>query len=207
MEDSAVTHGKRVSALVLAAGRSTRMGRPKQFLRIGDQTIIEKIVRELLRCPLHEILVVTGHLSSELETHLAPLSVRTVFNPHFRETEMLGSIQVGLRALENSSKAALIVLGDQPSISDDTVKDLIRAYERSECTIAVPSHRGRRGHPVLIDRTHWSSILDLGHGESLRDFMAGAAREAIHHLEVDTPHILRDIDTPTDYQEEIAREG
>ena len=194
----------KATAIVLAAGLSTRMGgRPKPLLPLGDSTVIEHILAALGQCTIEEIVVVTGHCHREVEHCLVGWSARLAFNPDYRSGEMLSSIQVGLRAACPESNAALIVLGDQPALERSVVRSVLAAYRDGLGSIIIPSFAMRRGHPLLVGRKHWSAILDLKEGQTLRDFMSGAAAE-FHHVQVDTPAILRDMDTPEDYRRELG---
>ncbi len=195
--------GSHITAIVLAAGLSTRMGGyPKPVLRFGDQTVIERILRVLAECPLEEIIVVTGHCRQAVEAQIAGWQVRTAFNPSYVSGEMLGSIQVGLRAASSTSNAALIVLGDQPALEVSVVRAVIAGYSEGLGSIIIPSFRMRRGHPLLIGSSHWRGILDLLEGQTLRDYLQ-AIRAQVYHVPVETASILRDMDTPEEYREEL----
>jgi molybdenum cofactor cytidylyltransferase len=193
----------RVTAIVLAAGLSTRMGgHPKPLLPLGDMTVIDHILAELVVCPIDEIIVVTGHQRQALERHLAGRSVKTVFNPDYASGEMLTSLQYGLRAASADSDASLVLLGDQPALESSVVQAVVAAFRLGQGRVVIPSFQMRRGHPIMIDRILWETILALG-DKTLRDFMRDVGKE-IYHVAVDTPSILRDMDTPDEYQRELA---
>jgi molybdenum cofactor cytidylyltransferase len=192
-----------ITAIVLAAGLSTRMGQSKPLLPFGQRTVIEHILSTLQECPLDAILIVTGHEREALERRLAGWPIRTIFNPQFATGEMLSSIQIGLRSTPDQTAAALIVLGDQPALERSVVEQVVAAYRRGAGSIVIPSHQLRRGHPLLIDRRHWAEILALRDGQTLRDFFREAAG-AILHVEVATAGVLRDMDTPVDYRRELV---
>jgi molybdenum cofactor cytidylyltransferase len=136
-----------IAAVILAAGMSTRMGRPKLSLPYGEHTVIEHIVATLLTLPLREVVVVTGHEQSQVETLLSRWPVRTVHNPDYREGEMLSSLQAGLRSLAPVNHAALLVLGDMPALDRDVVRRLKR-----RCDPQLP-HAGGASRP------HSSALL------------------------------------------------
>ncbi len=186
-----------VSAIVLAAGRSIRMGRFKPLLPFNSRTVIEQIVSVLLEGPVAEVLVITGHDHEAIEQRLGGWPVRTVFNPRYMTGEMLSSIQTGLRAA--TADAALIALGDQPALERSVVAQIVSAYDHGLGDIIFPSYQMRRGHPLLVDHQHWADILALDEPQTLRDFFKGADRD-LSHVEVDTPSVLQDMDTPADYQ-------
>ncbi len=185
-----------ISAVVLAAGQSKRMGRPKMALPWGNVTVLGKVVQTLQSAGLDEILVVVGGAREETEKIAAACKVKTVENP--RPGEMLESIQIGLRALND--EAALIALGDQPQIEAETARRIVAAWKASGAGIVVPSYENRRGHPWLIARAHWEEILAMPAGRaSMRDFFR-AHSSAIRYVPVNSPSVLQDIDTPEDYQ-------
>ena len=193
-----------ISAIVVAGGLSTRMGALKQLLPYGSHTVIEQIVSVLLQCSLDEVVVVTGHERQAIEAKLAAWPVRPVFNTNYREGEMLSSIQCGLDALDTECRAALLVLGDQPQLEIDVVRRLIDAYQAAVGRLIIPSFQMRRGHPIVIDRVYWPEILNLDSEKSLRDVTNPHAEE-IHYVVVETDSVLRDIDTPEEYRQELKQ--
>ncbi len=196
-----------LGAVVLAAGLSSRMGEHKMLLPWADgKTIIESIVEQLIRSRLDHIVVVTGHRADDIRRVLKPLDVPMVHNRQYRTGEMLSSLKVGLRALPASVSSAMIVLGDQPRLEAGVLHKLMKAYAESTHTIAAPSYNQRRGHPILIHRTHWPEILDLPLEGSLRDFL-NAHQSNILYVDVDTDSVLRDVDTPFEYNQERLRAG
>jgi molybdenum cofactor cytidylyltransferase len=191
-----------ISAIIVAGGLSTRMGRLKQLLPYGNHTVIEQIVSVLLQCPLAEIVVVTGHERQAVEAQLAPWPVRPVFNSNYRAGEMLSSIQCGLAALNSEMQAAMVVLGDQPQLQAEVVRQLIELYQAGAGRLIMPSFQMRRGHPIVIDRAYWPEILNLAAGKILRDVI-NAHAGAIHYVIVETDSVLHDIDTPEQYQQAL----
>ncbi len=193
-----------IAAIVLAAGEARRMGRNKMLLPFGTSTVIETIVGEVAACEqVLDIVVVTGHERDQLETQLIHAPVRCVFNPAYGRAEMLASIQAGLRALNEGTHAALLVLGDQPRIRREVVRRLIDAHAPN--TLVVPSYQMKRGHPILIDRAWWAGVLALPETATLRDFIR-AHEPQIRYVEVETDSVLADLDTLEDYQTEMNRQ-
>lgn len=194
-----------IAAIVVAAGLSTRMGQPKQLLPYAGHTVIEQIVSVLLQCPLAEVVVVTGHERQAIEATLADWPVRCVFNPNYKQGEMLSSVQRGLATLlEAKTAAALIVLSDQPQIEVPVVRRLIEAYQAEPGPLTIPSYQMRRGHPILIDRACWPEILALGWDQTLRAVIKSHAHQ-INYVVVETESVLRDIDTPEEYRQALQR--
>lgn len=171
------------------------------MLPFGERAVIEHILSVLRECPVDEVLVVTGYEREALERRLSGWPARAVFNPRYTTGEMLSSVQAGLRSTQ--AEAALMVLGDQPALERAVVEQVVAAYEHGHRGVVIPSYHMRRGHPMLIGREHWPAILALREGQTLRDFFREAGG-AIHHVEVSTASVLRDMDTPAEYQRELA---
>jgi len=192
-----------ISAIVLAAGRSERMGTPKMSLPWGETTVIGKVVSTLLGSQVDQVVVVTGGGRAEVEAALRRLPpglpVRSVHNPHYAAGEMLSSLQVGIAALGESVVATLIALGDQPQMEEQVVTAIISAYRQNGAGLVVPSYQMRRGHPMLVARPLWIELLSLRPPQTLRELLL-AHSDQIQYVNVDTPTILQDLDTPGDYQ-------
>ena len=193
-----------ITGIVLAAGLSTRMGRVKQLLPYGEHTVVEQVVSTLLASPVDEVLVVTGYQRAAVEAALAGWPVRAVFNPHYAEGEMLSSVQAGLQAVSSASQAALLAVGDMPAIQAEVVAQLVQAYQAAgDGFVYIPSYQMRAGHPVLAPRPYWPAILALPRGDNLRSVWR-APGTRIRWVVVDTPSVLRDMDTPEDYERELG---
>ena len=191
-----------ISAIVLAAGLSTRMGQFKPLLPYGKCTVIEQIVTVLLKSPVEEVIVVTGFKGQEIETQLKSWPVTLVYNPDYATGEMLTSLHVGLNAVSTESTAILLTLGDQPAIQREVIEKVIAASHDNHESIIIPSYQRRRGHPLLIPRNFWKEIYSLSQGDTLRDFLR--IINDIFHVEVYTSTVLRDMDTINDYHRELA---
>jgi molybdenum cofactor cytidylyltransferase len=188
-----------IGAIVLAAGRSTRMGVTKMTLPWGDTTVIGQVIRVLLVSGVPDILVVTGGAQSEVQQALQGLPVREVYNPEYQQGEMLSTFKLGLSNLGDHLDAALVVLGDQPQIERKVVLSLMKVFSNLRSALVVPSFQMRRGHPWLMDRSLWAAALELQEPATLRDFLA-ENQSSIHYVNVDTPSVLQDLDTPGDYR-------
>jgi len=200
-----------ITAILLAAGESRRMGQPKMLLPWGDTTVLGQVVNMFSAGlsqrtnrpmdPDNEILVVTGGARSLVEAEVARLAdrfpLRIVYNPNYSLGGMLSSIQAGLLALEPGTRATLIGLGDQPQVREETVRHICTAYVQTESPILIPSFQNRRGHPWLAARTLWPEILALPQPTSPRQFL-DAHTGQIEYVAADES-ILQDLDTPEDY--------
>jgi molybdenum cofactor cytidylyltransferase len=198
--ESAGTGRQAVAAIVLAAGESRRMGRPKMTLSWpGGGTVIGQVARTFLGAGCQPVVVVTGGDRGAVEAALDRIPVHMVQNPRYAEGEMLSSIQAGLRSLLPGVEAALISPGDLPLLRMETIRRVVGAWERSGSPLVAPSFEGRRGHPVLVARSQWPALLALAEGQTLRDFLR-ARNTAIEHVTVDDPGIRTDLDTPDEYR-------
>ena len=188
-----------ISALILAAGQSKRMGRPKMPLPWGANTVLGQVIEVFRVSLIDDILVVTGGDSEPVKQIAEAWRARTVFNPNYASEEMLSSLQVGLRGMHAKTDAVLIALGDQPQIQQSTVLAISHKYDENREALIVPSYQMHRGHPWLIARELWDEILSMRSPETPRDFLNRHAQD-ITYINVDTPTVLGDIDTPEDYE-------
>jgi molybdenum cofactor cytidylyltransferase len=195
---------RRVGIIILAAGMSSRMGTSKVLLKWGRHTVIEAIVNMLVPFRLPEIVVVTGHKAGDVSKTLRNSPVKTVFNPQYKEGEMLSSLQVGLQAMSNDIDACLILLGDQPHLKAKLVRQVLNYYAEGRGSIIAPCYHDQRGHPILIQRRHWPDILALPFGSAPREVIN---RNPVYTFAVDNDSILRDIDTPEQYAAEKRLAG
>src|SRR4030042_2166466 len=188
-----------ISAIVLAAGQSMRMGQPKLLLPWGQTTVIGRVIATLTDAGLNDLNIVTGENPKELERALSSYRLNFVINPNAAHGDMLLSFQIGLRYICGKSEAALLVLGDQPQIESNVVQSIIEYYYSTRKKIIIPSYRMHRGHPWLIDKSLWNEILKLKPGCTLRDYLI-QNQDNITYIDVMTPSIIQDLDTPDDYQ-------
>lgn len=186
-----------ITAIVLAAGESKRMGRPKMLMPWGHTTVFGKVIETLKDAGLENIVVVTSALHEKIVSE-SDHNISYVQNKDFSNGEMLVSVKVGLNYIKKLQGAALIVLGDQPQIQVETVKKILERYQLTQHSIIVPSYKMHRGHPWLVDQTYWSEINQLNPPNTLRDFLNSHAND-IDYVLFDSPTILEDIDTQNDY--------
>lgn len=181
-----------ISAIVLAAGKSTRMGQPKMLLPWGNTTVLGKVIETIRSAGIEEIVIVTNsEIARQVLEYQAPIAIND-------SGEMLSSIQIGLQAQKASAEAALLCLGDQPQIEEGSARSVCEAFQKTKSNLVVPSYRMRRGHPWLAARPLWGEILAMREPETMRDFL-NRHNDEIHYIECGTPTILQDVDTPEDY--------
>ncbi|MEI7844283.1 MAG: nucleotidyltransferase family protein [Chloroflexota bacterium] len=193
---------KNIAVVILAAGLSRRMGTPKMLLPWGYTTVLGQVVSTFSQAGVGEIVVVTGGYREAVEAEVGNLGgqyhVQSIHNPNFESGEMLSSLQVGLTVLDKGVDATLVGLGDQPQLSLDATLKVIQAFEISSASLVVPSHNMRRGHPWLVQCKLWSQLLALRAPATMRDVLS-AHNSDIQYVETDST-ILKDLDTPQDYE-------
>jgi molybdenum cofactor cytidylyltransferase len=193
-----MSHLPRVAGIILAAGSSSRMGRPKQLLSFRGQALIERIVDSALNSSLCKVVVVLGHRADELLPLLAGRDVTVVVNDDYSRGQS-SSIQAGLRAVRKDVDAALFLLGDQPLITAQTIDSILSAYASSSAPIVMPLFDGRRGNPVLFDRQTFDRIDRLSGDTGARVLFQEYA-ERIVEVPLQDHSVHFDIDTEQDYR-------
>jgi molybdenum cofactor cytidylyltransferase len=188
---------KDVAALLLAAGRSRRMGAFKPLLPFGDGTVIESCINNLRAADVDEIIVVVGHRAEEVRQQLKGVDVRFAVNPD-PDSEMSASIALGVEQVRSHAKALLLTLVDHPAVPPEVIRILIEEWKRG-ATLVQPEHTGRGGHPVLIDMAFRDELLVLDPAQGLRALFA-AHREKVRRVPVESAYVARDMDTWEDYR-------
>lgn len=188
-----------ISAIVLAAGESKRMGQPKMLLEWGESTVLGHVISAFQEAGIEDVLVITGGAYEQVEKIITQHGARSVFNDQFARGEMLSSLQLGIQNQSNAVQATLIGLGDQPQVQTGTVRLICERFQQRKSRLIVPSFQKRRGHPWLVERSLWQELLEMKSPQSPREFLNKHANE-IAYVEVSTSSILADLDTPEDYQ-------
>lgn len=192
--------------VILAAGLSKRMGEQKLLLDWEGKTVIETVVTALAEGGCPNIYIVTGASHHEISKIFSgKQEINLVYNENFAHCEMLQSLQVGVKALPKETKAFFIALGDQPQINSVTVAKLMDHFLKDDRKINIPSFNMKRGHPWLIPMEFAEEILNLPSEKTLRDFINAHAHE-ISYLNVETEDILKDLDTPEDYERDRPKQ-
>ncbi|HEV7860759.1 MAG TPA: nucleotidyltransferase family protein [Pyrinomonadaceae bacterium] len=187
-----------VAAILLAAGRSRRMGAFKPLLPFGERTVAEACVGSLMDGGVGTIVVVLGTRAEELRERLAHLPVRFAFNAD-ASSEMAVSIARGIEQVPAEAWAVLIALCDQPAVPSDVIRLLIAERERTGARLIVPEYGGRGGHPVLLDGGFREELLMLDQERGLRALFDAHRREVLR-VPVSSPFVARDMDTWDDYR-------
>jgi molybdenum cofactor cytidylyltransferase len=190
-----------IYAIILAAGASSRMGQPKLLLPFGDKCIIESVLENVTASGIDKSLVILGADQNQIKKRIQNHSIDIILNPRFSQG-MLSSVICGFESLPNSARAAVVVLGDQPSITSRTINTLLEQYQKTRKGIILPVYKGRRGHPILIDTKYKKIIKNLNPNIGLRELIHNHPQDI---LEVQIKHrsVVQDIDTPNDYNQEL----
>lgn len=188
-----------VSAVVLAAGESRRMGdRNKLTLTLGGEPLLRRTVRSLLASEVQEVVVVLGHQAAVVRPLIEDLDVGIVLNAHHEEGQMT-SVHAGLAALSDAGDGVMICLGDQPLMTAMDFDALIRAFrERTDGSILVPVHRGRRGNPIILATAHHRQILEGDRNLGCRKLIEKNPH-LVATVDLGSDHVVVDLDTPDDY--------
>lgn len=184
-----------IAAVVLAAGRSRRMGGPNKLLeRVGDRTLVRIAVEAALASGASEVVVVTGHQAGEIAQMLAGLNVTLVHNSDFAEG-LSTSLRAGIEALPSTVDAALVCLADMPGITSIVLDRLIDAFDPDVGRLIVlPTFKGKRGNPVLWGRRFFPALAAI-HGDVGARHLIGEHVGAVVEVEFDDSAVTRDIDT------------
>jgi len=196
---------RHVTAVILAAGRSTRMGGPNKLLAdLGGKPLVRIVTEQALASKAKDVIVVTGHQADLVEKALTGLGVKFVRNPDFAQG-LASSVKTGVSAISGDANGAVICLGDMPMISAQLIDHLIEAFAPDRGNlIAVPVSDGRRGNPVLWSRRFFSELMTLDGDVGARHLIAKHG-EAVAEVPVDGFGAFLDIDTPQAL--EAARRG
>ena len=186
-----------VAAILLAAGQSRRMGAFKPLLPFGNSTVIEHCIDYLQQSGVETIVVVVGHRADEVRNALNKRDVIFALNPD-PNSEMGASIAAGIRVLPASSAATLIALVDHPAVPPAVVSTLIETWQQG-ARLIIPTWQDRGGHPVLVDLSFKSELLNLNDNGGLRALF-DTHRNIVNRIPVDSPYVARDMDTWDDYQ-------
>jgi len=196
-----------IPAIVLAAGKSTRMGRAKALLPLEhDETFLTRIITTLKAADVEDVVVVVGHDAPAIIAAFdrRPVTARVVVNPNY-EAGQLTSLVAGLRVVDRPGVvAALVALVDAPFFQPATVRALVDRYRRTRARIVRPVHGGRHGHPVLIDRALFGAIGAADPSQGAKAIVHAHA-SADGDVEVDDEGAFADIDTPADYVARLGR--
>ncbi len=196
----------RFSAILLAAGESRRMGAiNKLTLPVFGEPLLRRTARTLLQARLQEIVVVLGHQRDIAEPLLRDLPLRNVYNDDYLQGQMT-SVHRGLAAMQQACDAVLVCLADLPLLEVADLRRLTGAFADCPTSVLVPTYRGARGNPIVLAYEHRQQILAGDRNLGCRRLVERHP-ELVTALEMDSDHVVFDLDTPEAYQELQRRLG
>jgi molybdenum cofactor cytidylyltransferase len=192
-----------ISAILLGAGKSKRMGVDKLLLPWRKKTVLEHCFETLLQSEVQEIVVVLGTRNKWVKNRFQGGKAKVVVNPYSRRG-MSTSIRKGLQAIHPGSAGILIALGDQPFLKTRTINVLVRAFDRRRKGIIIPSFRDRMGHPVIFHKRYRKELLNL-RGDVGGRTVVDRHPEEVKVVPVKSEGVVKDVDTWQDYVKEFRK--
>jgi molybdenum cofactor cytidylyltransferase len=186
-----------IDGVILAAGLSSRMERPKPLLQVGSLTFLARAALTLRRAGCRHIYAVVNAGAEWAEDAARELDVELVANEQV-ESEQIDSLRLALRQVPDDAAAVLVLPVDLPLVAEETAAGLIAAFRAEPAPLYLPFHNTVAGHPVLIGRDLFDEILTAELEEGMRSLIMSHARD-LREVRVADPGILIDIDTPDDY--------
>ncbi len=192
-----------IAGIVLAAGRSSRLGRPKQLLAIQDEPLLRYTLRRVLASRLDEVVVVLGHEAAAVREAIAELPVTVVVNPDYAFGQST-SVQAGLAALPSETDAAVFLLGDQPGVDPEVIDALIEAWQESGAPVVAPRYANGHGNPILFDHRVFPEFAHLEGDTGAKPIVEAHKLRGDLVAVVVTTEAPRDVDTNEDFAALLA---
>lgn len=195
-----------ITAIVLAAGESKRMGAEnKLLLPFGKKTLIEQTVDNILGSKAHEVIVVLGHQTKRVKDVLQDRKVKFVENPNYQKG-MSTSIQTGLQAVSSEMNGIMVCLSDLPQIDSQEFDMMIDVFDegrnQNEKLIVVPTYENKRGNPVIFSSYYHSQILEYKELNGCKGVINQNPDQVVK-VKMNTSHVLQDIDTREEYENHV----
>ena len=186
---------KKIGIIILAGGESRKLGTPKQLVEFKGKSLLRNVVEVALKCDCEPVIVVLGSRAEEIHEDIRDLPVETVTNYIWKDG-ISTSLRKGLTKLDSQMSAAVIMLSDQPFVTENTIRSLIDAYRTSGKPIVASRYEGVLGVPALFDREVFDELLALEGDAGARVVIRHSDQDRI--AAVDAPEAAFDIDTPAD---------
>jgi CTP:molybdopterin cytidylyltransferase MocA len=187
-----------INAIVLAAGKSQRMGKPKPLLRFEDKTFLEQIVSVLKLSDVDRITVVLGAEAETIKQSIDLSGTNIVANKEYQKGQ-LSSLIAGIEDTPKDTEAILVCLVDNPFITKEVANQIISKFKETKNAIIVPVFNKERGHPTLFSRSLFSELVKAPPGQGAR-YVLYSNEEKVLELETSESGVLIGIDTPADYK-------
>ena len=191
-----------IPGVILAAGSSLRLGRPKQLLMWRGRPLLQHVIEAAAASNLAELVVVLGHEADRISDALTlPEGARLAHNPDYRSGQA-SSLRVGLNALSDDAHAAAVLLSDNPYVSVELIDRVLDEFDPSSAPVVRPTFGGVPGHPVVVARPEWGGWMQLEGDEGARSLLAGTD---VRELPLDEV-MFADVDTWDDYRALLGRD-
>jgi len=189
---------KTIAAIILSAGQSKRMDRPKQLLSFKGITLIEDVILKLEALDLEKIICITGHQNEQIEKHIASFDIECLYNEHYKNG-ISSSIASGISYLKESLiiNGALIVLTDQPLIPKSHYQLLINTFKNNKQKIIATSYKETYGVPAIFDQSLFPKLVALKKDQGAKSLIKELINEVVL---VECKEAANDIDTIEDYK-------
>lgn len=195
-----------IAGLILAAGESRRMGRDKALLTYRGRTFLETLIFNLRAAAIDKITVVLGHHAESIQAAVDLGDARVVVNSNYRLGQT-SSLQAGLAAMAaDSLEAAVLCLVDHPAVSAQVIVKLIERFESLRPPVVIPTHKGQKGHPIVINRLLFPELLAIAQSDPA-NLVIRKYHATTEFVEVADAGILADIDNPADFEALTSRGG
>jgi len=185
-----------IAAIILAAGKSQRLGYPKALLSLGNETFSHRLLRLARETGADPIRIVLGYRAREFRRQLELPEEAVLVNPRYEEGQ-LSSLQCGLRGLD--CDAALILPVDHPLVTVHLLRQMVGRFRQTRALAVIPTHKGRGGHPALFSRALFSELLENPLEDGARTVL-NRHRAEICYMPTADPAVIMDVDTPDDYR-------
>jgi molybdenum cofactor cytidylyltransferase len=195
-----------ITAIVLAAGIGRRMGQQKLLLPLGELTLIEHVVKQVMQGGVDGCIVVTGWDHDRIKPLIENLGARTVVNPHALEGGMLSSVRCGLAHANPAATGYLVCLGDLPGISNVLIKRMLKKIQNDQPDILSPVYESKRGHPLYFQAGFRDEVMERYDDVGLKGLL-DAHKRLVTEFECSNEDILIDLDTPADYENWMKRQA
>ena len=192
-----------ISTIILAAGESRRMGKPKQLLPLGKTTILEQTIDNYLNSEVHDVVVVLGYRAEEIVSLITKRPVRATVNSAYRDG-MSTSIVAGLSLISDNAQGIMLALADQPFVDSQTINRLVESFGAYDKSIIVPTYQGRRGHPVIFSIKYKEELLSLKGDIGGREIICRHSGDVLE-VAVNCEGICVDIDTADTYNRQRSK--
>ena len=193
---------KPTAGIILAAGESTRFGRPKQLLRLKGRYLIEWVLDAALESELSRIILVLGYAHQEIRQALGKklrhAKLQLEVNPHYQKGQS-HSLQVGLSRIKTTFPAVMFLLADQPLVDAATINCLLDKFGSADKDICVPTFHGKRGNPSIFSQKFYKHIMEIKGDIGARQIIKSHP-ERVLEIEIKNPLFFSDVDTPEDFE-------